>query len=98
MKDSINLIKQQANDSISYGERSGNVHATKKGEDLLKAVDKIDKFVNGLDKLIQLNDARSKAIDHLGEISVDKAVTRLSPDNYDTHEQWKAALDKFIGM
>ena len=91
MIDQINIIKAYANESLSYGKKSGNHKATKRGNDVLYAAMQIEEqYYQMLDinVMIQANHKARTAI----KDDMRAFAKRIDPASYDTVEEWKKAI------
>ena len=87
MEQAFKTIKSYANDSISYGKKSGNAKALIRGNDVLFAILKIEAEFDKIGDLHKLLLTNKQALLYVEE----DFAKRIDPGNYNTLEEWKGA-------
>lgn len=90
MNKELNIIRAYAKDSLEYGNRTGNIKAKKRGEEVLFALSKIEESLKEVQHLNDLIVANQRTLLHVEN----DFTRRIDPGNYDNIEEWKIGCTK----
>ena len=86
MQQSLNIIKSYAKDSLSYGRKSGNKIAIKRGQEVGFAAANLEKHLQNLNKVVaKLKDEAIR-------------IDSVMPDKFDTAQDWQKAVKEFTSL